>query len=376
MLHRAKVLAQLQSIEQTLFHDITPVCDEAYRVWQRMCQDPLFKEQVLFFASQLSLPVWQGELADSASIVPYKQPYAVIGVDGSQIFPDRHQGSSCFLINVGTVFLRYGLHASAQLTSQPYVFSGSEQQADRLLTFTSMQETISLQRHTLELRHGLAALQQHKAQEIPQILLFDGSLLFWHLAHKPEDVQCYYAGQYTAIFEELYQEQALVAGYISLPHSKELVNLLKFSLSGCDPLVYKELTMLDLLLDKHIIAMYLEQGQRTGIFKSNAVVASLYPDHMRPYFFYIRGAQEVVRVEVPAWIARCAEKVALVASLIVDQMDKGHGYPVSLAEAHEQAVVKGVDRDFFYHLIDKLSIAQRRVVLPSQKSLKKRTMSI
>jgi hypothetical protein len=55
---------------------------------------------------------------------------------------------------------------------------------------------------------------------------------------------------------------------------------------------------------------------------------------------------------------------------------KGYGYPVVVAEAHEQAVVKGADREFFYHLITKFGIEQRRRTVTSQKSSKKRVVAV
>jgi hypothetical protein len=62
--------------------------------------------------------------------------------------------------------------------------------------------------------------------------------------------------------------------------------------------------------------------------------------------------------------------------VILDQSIKGRGYPVCLAEAHEQAVVKGPDRDFFYHVLQKVGIEQKQHYVVSQKSLKKRGIGI
>ena len=85
---------------------------------------------------------------------------------------------------------------------------------------------------------------------------------------------------------------------------------------------------------------------------------------------------EIARVEIPAWIARDDAKVDKVARMILDQSIKGRGYPVAIAEAHEQAVVKGPDRDFFYHCIQKMSIEHKLRVAYSQKVLKKRGIGI
>ena len=85
---------------------------------------------------------------------------------------------------------------------------------------------------------------------------------------------------------------------------------------------------------------------------------------------------EVGRVEIPAWIAQDEKLVDQVAASILDQCHKGYGYPIGLAEAHEQAVIKGPDREFFYHLLQKMSTDRKRYIELSPKEMKKRGMGI
>jgi hypothetical protein len=85
---------------------------------------------------------------------------------------------------------------------------------------------------------------------------------------------------------------------------------------------------------------------------------------------------EIVRIEIPGWIAQSEELVNTVARVVLDQSVKGFGYPVLIAEAHEQAVVKGPDRDFFYHLIAKMGIERNRKPIMSAKSMKKRGIGV
>ncbi len=81
-------------------------------------------------------------------------------------------------------------------------------------------------------------------------------------------------------------------------------------------------------------------------------------------------------MEIPAWVAQDESMVNRIATYIYDQCTKGGGYPVGLAEAHEQAVVKGPDREFFYHLLTKMSIARKRGVVTSQKAQRKRSIGV
>ena len=64
-------------------------------------------------------------------------------------------------------------------------------------------------------------------------------------------------------------------------------------------------------------------------------------------FFYINTGEEIGRVELPSWTAKDKKTLDLVHSVILDQCKRGRGYPISLMEAHEQAVISGADRRYF-----------------------------
>jgi len=130
------------------------------------------------------------------------------------------------------------------------------------------------------------------------------------------------------------------------------------------------------LIDAQLLRLFLKPNQRTTIFWSNSKIVQNYPHQLRPCFFYLHVGQEIVRIETLAWVAQNKECLDLICKIAIDQSLKGQGYPVVLAEAHEQAVVKGPDREFFYHLIQKVGIEQKRRFYISQKSLKKRGLGI
>ena len=89
------------------------------------------------------------------------------------------------------------------------------------------------------------------------------------------------------------------------------------------------------------------------MFQSKAPIAYLYPQPLKPYFCYLHVGYEIVRIEIPAWIAQQEEMVDELCAIAYDQAQKGSGYPVCLFEAHEQAVVKGYDREFFYAMVQR-----------------------
>lgn len=376
MLDRSKVMRELRDISDKLFIDISESREKAQKIWDSISHDPLFLPKVCAIQDTAPwlVPTWAGNLADIHAIEKKIEQYRVLSIDGSQIYPDRHQGTSCFLINIGTVVLSYGLPGKAvYFDSVPFVYAQDGEESHESST-----ELVNCRRQEFEFEFGLKMSRQLKEtnqDEAPLLFMFDGSLIFWHLESKDAQLKDQYLSKYLLSLHQLYQQKVLIAGYISLPKNKELVNLLK--LQDCNFNVSGEFNKdLDLLVDTNIGHFFLEPFTRSTIFKNNASICAHYPDHLHPHFFYLHVGSEIARIEIPAWIAKDEEKVTFIAQIMIDQVQKGRGYPVAIAEAHEQAVVKGPDREFFYQLINKIGFERNQRLSMSQKSIKKRGIGI
>ena len=95
----------------------------------------------------------------------------------------------------------------------------------------------------------------------------------------------------------------------------------------------------------------LERGERLGLFgASSGIVKDLRGSGID--FFYVNAGDEVARVEVPTWTSGDEAALGLAHSLVVDQAQRGRGYPVALMEAHEKAVINGADRRYFTELLE------------------------
>ena len=217
----------------------------------------------------------------------------------------------------------------------------------------------------------------------PSLFLFDGSLIFWHLESKETEVKNRFLASYLDALQKLYEKRILMAGYISLTKSKELVNLIRTALTelagdlGLEQLVQDaNMASVDRISDAQVVRFFLKPFSRTILFKNHSTITKQYPPYLHPHFFYLHVGNEIARVEIPAWIAQSVERVNIISRIIIDQCVKGNGYPVALAEAHEQAVVKGQDRDFFYHLVRKVGLTYQRRQLFSQKVRNKRGIRV
>ncbi len=375
MLNRSALLHQLEQRSSALFVDYSSEYNHAQHIWRIIAADPLFTYKA---RASSALPAWQGTLDEAIPVATNQAPYHVFSVDGSQIYPDKHQGTSCFLINVGVVELLYGGaqdHKPFTYASHPYLFLEDD---DNAQTFPLTVDLVNCRRQEYELRGALDAAKAIALAPlgIPSLLLFDGSLIFWHLDSYEVSLKQAFLSCYLMLLQQLYEQQVLMASYVSLPKSKELVNLARFAVSEKIIPGYDETVSLDHVVDSSIVADFLSPHTRSIVFKNNAAISKHYPAFLSPHFFYLHVGNEIGRVEVPAWIAEDEKKIDAIAQIILDQSIKGRGYPVALAEAHEQAVIKGPDRDFFYHLIYKLGIEHKKRFNVSQKIIKKRGIGI
>jgi hypothetical protein len=375
VLDRSKVAQALARVSDQLFYDCSAEYTTALAVWATIANDITLSYRIRESATAtFPVPSWQGVLGERLKVRNPMGAYHVLAVDGSQIYPDRHQGPACFLINIGTVALHYGArNQPVMLNSYPYIYTA--QQEEDLALSTDM---VNCRRQELEFSVGASEamrLKEEIADDAPFALLFDGSLIFWLLEGK-NPLKEYFLPRYLAQLYMLYQEKIMVAGYISLPKSKEIIQLIRLVLADFDVAAAQSSQAVDHLVDTTIANFYLEPFERSTVFCNNASLSDAYPEELRPHFFYLHVGTEIGRVEIPAWIAQDARLVDHVAAIMLDQAIKGQGYPIALAESHEQAVVKGPDRDFFYHLLTKLSMEKQHIVSASKKSARKRRIGI
>jgi len=372
MLDAAKVYKELELVMPRVFSVAYQERELARELWYALNSDPLLLNKVLSDESAYRLPHWSGKLDQTSLVKPYGGSYQVVSVDGSQIYPDRHQGFPCFLLNMGCVTLRYGMSGSSIiLNTIPRLFLQEPQEpGDGGIDMS--QDGVNCRRTEQELAHGYYVSKEavNNVRDIPTVFLCDGSLIFWHLEQKDPAAKRYFLDKYLESFEAFYQARIPIAGYISMPKSRELVYLLKVAATYSHPG-----SNLTYVVDRDICSLFLEPFYISTVFKNSSSISTLYPSHLAPYAVYCCLPEEIARIEFPAWVVELGYLPQLL-EIIVDQCLKGRGYPVALAEAHEQAVVKGVDRATFYQLLSQISRGHSQQFAMSNKSLKKKTIGI
>jgi hypothetical protein len=221
------------------------------------------------------------------------------------------------------------------------------------------------------------------------VALSDGTLINWTLEGKPDDFKQPMMDQTVQAFDRFAEARVPVAGYISSPNSADVVNALRMGLCPEDTVPACELcpqrihhpqappcAAIEGVLDRTLFGRVLRTpGERSVLFRSTSDILREYGRH-RICFFYVNVGFEIARVEIPEWVAQDAPMLNLVHATVCDQVDKGKGYPIILAEAHEKAVVRSADRDLFYRLLsDSYVIGGMRSEI-SRKNMAKRRLMI
>lgn len=361
-----KVIEQVQKNEQQLFFVDKNVKSTLVQDWQAFCTDQEISKKIASKKYGVLVPRFT-QSVDRVYEVPVVQTgYSVLAVDGSQIYYDRHQGPACYVLNTGYVYILYQQPQSVVLMgNEPSVFpvSGQEEKASG---------AVDGAREIQEIKKMAELALQYSADQ-NFVCVFDGTIV-WQGDYDDESLQLH---TYFSYLEQLYQKGILYCGYTSFPKSRELANVFRLWKVSCQE---DELTSLPAyflsLTDQDIAGLYLQKGQRSIVFEHCSPVSYLYPGHVKPYFCYVHVGQEIVRIEVPAWIVHDQEKLDKVCSVVYDQAQKGAGYPVVLFEAHEQAVIKQSDKMMFYQILYTMAQQKNQGYDVSQKSIKKRVVSI
>ncbi|WP_392480681.1 DNA double-strand break repair nuclease NurA [Nostoc sp. C110] len=307
--------------------------------------------------------------------------HTVIATDGSQIAPNHHEIAYCYLLNIGRVVLHYGQNRHPLLDSLPEVFYRPEDLYMSRQWGIRTEEWMSFRRTASETT-VLAELACAAKGEAPALAMVDGSLIYWFLEQLPMDARDRILPPILEAWQQMRDAQIPLMGYLSASRSIETMNFLRLLAcphpvpdckSHCPNQLEKvPCKIFEQLRDTSVWATRLKPGQRSTLWRSNSPILELYGDQTI-YFCYVHVGTEIARIEVPAWVAENATMLDQALGLMLAQVQKGYGYPVAIAEAHNQAVVKGGDRARFFALLEQQMIkAGLKNVGTSYKEARKR----
>jgi hypothetical protein len=304
-------------------------------------------------------------------------PYVAVATDGSSIDVNRHAPTACFVINIGHAYLNYAASAVELANEASLEFA-----SDRLWrgdSTNASKETVltgtflDAYRTALELLHLAEIVEQHP--EHLTAALLDGQFLLWGLKQSELSSDAKELIFERGVLEALDRLKAsahrtalALGSYISKPSGREVTNALRIAecprIGGANcfdcPRTSQGGRPCDDVAggtDADLFASFLLPGERSAIFQRREGVDldKSYEDRGHGLrFFYLRiASDEVARIEMPEWVADSSQSVDFLHAAVLDQCERGSGYPLALQEAHEQAVIDAAARRSFGMLIDR-----------------------
>jgi hypothetical protein len=267
---------------------------------------------------------------------------------------------------VGQVVLHYGQSRFPRLDSLPEVVYRPEELALPRQWGMATAEWMGHRRTVAEAQQlatlATATLQELGASPPPLLAMVDGSLIYWFLDNLPESARELILPPILAAWDQLRQQGIPLVGYVSAARSSEGLNFLRlaacpFPTPDCQHHCRGQAEGAACgrfmpLRDANFWASQLTPGQRSPFYRSTAAILERYGDQPI-YFCYLHVGTEVARVEVPRWVVADVDQGERALAMVLAQVQKGYGYPVALAEAHNQAVVRGGDRHRFFALLER-----------------------
>ncbi len=324
----------------------------------------------------------------------FSQPHITVATDGSQINPSAHEITGSFLINIGLIGIPYfAKDIPVNLSSEPTIYNSQEEISPKIAN-ENMQEDdlISYERTLKEIEELVKLAKTYTKYNLPVVALLDGTLIHWHIERFSNYFIENFIKRFSDAMHELKTLHIPVASFLSNSRSNDLINMLRIYKCPYESVDCKKYcTNLDSrnlpcnpcsdyspVLDRRLIERFFtdkkaKSGTRTVLFKSNSKILNYYPDDLKVSFFYMNTGSEIARVEIPSYVANDKGLLDLTHNAIALQCKVGFGYPVTLSEAHLQAVVNKTDRQVFYDLIkEQLLKGKQSPVRLSSKELKKR----
>jgi len=367
MLDFLKVASQIEAMASeraALGREVGEAIEEAVRRLKQVAQS---------WANVLPDTLWV-ERPDAIYLLPETPPrHVVLAVDGSQIEASRHEAAFCSLINIGSVFLVYGTGERPRIQSLPQLFYRPE---DLFVDYggkkAPLVDKLLAARRTVEESRELACLiQLCLDREMSAAAFVDGPLTLWMFEKEPEDFRAPILEAFLATLETARQARIPVVGYISDPGAREVVETLEAEASPGEGGLFDIIKANDAAL----FARLLKPGERSALFRGDAPILAYYGPH-RIYCCYLNVGSEVVRLEMPRWVAQDRALLEQVHAIVWDQAQKGKGYPVALSEAHERAIVRGAERERFFEMVENAFLKKGLPVRWSAKATAKRRASV
>lgn len=338
--------------------------DELQRKVEQACEhDPNLR---------CALPVI--EALDASFKLPDLPPQlTVIAADGSQINPDRHAAVFFSLINVGAIVIEVGSGKTPDTFSFSDLKYGEELYSD---TGLIGEDLIALGRDLAERQKLLDLAEQYPA---PVVALTDGPVEVWGPKGGNSEAYRQTVETQLVILSRLQGRDVTLGGVVDKPGANLVVRLLEIADMHVEELKdIRKKSSLRGVSDLWLFEQLLLPGERSAVFGLQSSSKVHYKGGLALHFFYLNtsrdGHPNLVRVEIPGWVAQNENKLNMLHATMIAQCRilGARAYPYILHRAHEIAVVSFQDKQQVEQML-MLELNRAGVELgePSSKQIEK-----
>lgn len=300
----------------------------------------------------------------------------IIGIDGSQIPPDRHAIALYYVLQTGALVFRYNGQAPTPVQQAELHFAERELYDDEGLLITGQ---LGMRRAIAEMAMATALAEQVRAEGAPTpiLTLTDGPLL-WPYSGRTSEERESLLPAYFAAFDRLREVGGMPVGFIERPGGKALLELLWQSrLDDNGQPRHKDERHPEAVDDELLMAHFLAPGERSVWLKRLSPMNEKHHEVAgHPIWFcYLnlgeQGLPVIARIEAPRWAAEREDWSTTLHAVLLHQANILHGNPYVLARAHELALVTHQDKTALESLLHRNLLEHGIITRTSEKARQK-----
>ncbi|HEX9114975.1 MAG TPA: DNA double-strand break repair nuclease NurA [Anaerolineae bacterium] len=324
-------------------------------------------------------------------------PATLIAVDGSQIYPDRHDIAPYYLINVGSVILRQDSGQAPAVSTEPELHFNDDDLYDDAGRLRQA-EYVNARRAERELDRLVELAEAERMAlggdlDRPILALSDGPLLPWQSQRRRAGATGNDLDEQLSHFiqqlDRLCALHVIPIGYVDRPSSANVLRTLELADlpgAGIDRQTVRH-GRYRLLTDRLLLGN-LAPNERSGLFASTSELnerlgrAGTDGQRYQAVFFYLNVARPATgdqtqrtaigRVELPTWewVIGNPAMLDLVQNALYTDCELTR-YPYVLARAHEEAVVGNFEKANLEAMLQQIMWRHGLPPLASEKAANK-----
>ena len=178
------------------------------------------------------------------------------------------------------------------------------------------------------------------------VIMLDGSLIRWQWWQLQEEKRAVFVKSYADMLNASYAKKQPVLGIIDRSLSRDITHLLELA------------TKQDFagFVDMDLFQGILQEDQFSPVFVSYSPITKLLPEYKVAYCYYKKW-NNVLRLE---FLQKAMPEN--VWQYCVDQVEKGKGFPWSIARAHDLCVVKESQKQAIERLLTQEGLSQKEIM--------------